>query len=252
MILRYKLAGVLLAALAGYGAWLGLLRTLPLFEVQTVTISGLPGNAAPQIASTLALTAREMTTTDFSTARLRDAVAGYNTIESVRASTQFPHGAKIAVVERRPLVRLIYGGGTVAVAADDLVLADVDPSHSLPLVRAVDPPVAGRVTDSLDRAEIALLAAAPAVLRRQVFAVRQTSEGLTVRLRGGPLVYFGDSLLPHAKWDATAAVLASGTARGARYIDVSLPSRPAAAVDDPATSTLSAGATAPSTGAQLP
>ncbi len=65
--------------------------------------------------------------------------------------------------------------------------------------------------------------------------MRVSTEGLTVRLRGGPLVYFGDALLVHAKWDATAAVLANRSSRAARYIDVSLPSRPAAAVDDQAT-----------------
>ena len=60
-------------------------------------------------------------------------------------------------------------------------------------------------------------------------------------LRNGPLVYFGDNSLPHAKWDSAAAVLASPTSRGASYIDVSLPGRPAAQVANPATSDSSGG-----------
>jgi cell division protein FtsQ len=241
--LRYKLAGVALAALGTYGLWLAVLRTLPLFQVQSVTISGLPGNAAPQISSTLELTAREMTTTDFSTARLRQAVAPYNAVAAVAAHTSFPNGVAIQVVERQPIARLDYGGSTFALSADGRVLSGIVPSRLLPLIRTTSAPVSGRISDATVGAELALLAAAPAPLRSHVFAVRTSSEGLTVRLRAGPLVYFGDSLLLHAKWDATAAVLASPTSRGARYIDVSLPSRPAAAVDDPATTGTTGGAT---------
>jgi len=233
----------MLAALASYGLWLAVLRTLPLFEVQNVTISGLSGNSAPQIASTLTLTAREMTTTDFSAERLREAVASYSAVAGVRAATEFPHGVRIAVTERHAIARLAYGGVTVALAADGRVLAGLVPAHSLPLIRSAVPPLGGRITDPLTRAELALLDAAPFPLRSHVFAVRSSSEGLTVRLRGGPLVYFGDALMLHAKWDATAAVLASPTSRGARYIDVSLPSRPAAAVDDQATIAASSGTT---------
>jgi len=249
---RYKLAGVALAALGAYGLWLGLLRTLPLFEVQDVTITGLSGNAAPQIAGTIERTAREMYTTDFSTARLRESLAAYNSVAGVRVATRFPHGVRVQVLERTPIARLAFGTSLLAVSADGRILAGLSPSHSLPLITTASPPVGGRVTDSLVREELALLSAAPAPLRARVFAVRLTSAGLTVRLRGGPLVYFGDALLPHAKWDAAAAVLASPTSRGARYIDVSVPSRPAAAVDDPATASQADGATAPTAAAALP
>jgi cell division septal protein FtsQ len=232
---RYKLAGVALAALGTYGLWLGVLRALPLFQVENVTVTGLSSNAAPQISSTITRTAREMTTTDFSASRLRQAVSGYNAVATVNVHTHFPHGVVVQVVERRPIARLAAGGNMLAVSADGRVLAGLVPSHSLPLIAATSPPVEGRVSGSLVRDELALLTAAPPGLRAHVFAVRVANEGLTVRLRGGPLVYFGDALLVHAKWDATAAVLASRTSRGARYIDVSLPSRPAAAVDDQAT-----------------
>ena len=235
MYVRYKLAGAAVAALGTYGLWLGLLRTLPLFQVQNVTITGLSGNAAPQIAGTIQRTAREMYTTDFSTARLRQSLAAYNGVASLHVTTQFPQGVRIRIVERTPIARLAYASSVLAVSADGRILAGLTPSHSLPLLATRSSPVGGRVTDSVVEEQLALLAAAPAPLRARVFAVRLSSGGLTVRLRGGPLVYFGDSLLPHAKWDAAAAVLASATSRGARYIDVSVPSRPAAGVDDPTT-----------------
>jgi cell division septal protein FtsQ len=234
--LRFKLACALLALLVSYGLWLALLRNLPLFQVESVTITGLSGARSPQITSTLALTAREMTTTDFSLARLRSAVAGYESVEGLEADTEFPHGVHIEVRERRALARLDYGGTIVAVSGNDRVLEGIVASRNLPLVRSASAPTGDRVSDPLTRAELALLAAAPQPLLDRVYAIRIGSEGLTVRLRGGPLIYFGDDALPHAKWDSAAVVLASPTARGARYIDVSLPGRPAADVGNPATS----------------
>jgi cell division septal protein FtsQ len=71
------------------------LRSLPLFQVQRVTVTGLSGDAAPQIRSALELTARGMTTTDFSLARLRAAVAGYTLVAGLRVDSELPHGLRI-------------------------------------------------------------------------------------------------------------------------------------------------------------
>jgi cell division protein FtsQ len=234
MRLRRKLACAAITLLAAYAAWIGLLRNLPLFQVQNVTVSGLAGGA-PQIASTLELTAREMTTTNYSVARLRSAVAGYTLVDTLRVHAAFPHGMRIQVIERRPLARLDVGGNIVAVSGDGSVLAGLIPSRKLPLLRSESAAVGGRVRDSLTREELALLSAAPSVLRHRVYTVTLGSEGLTVQLRNGPAIYFGDGSLPHAKWDSAAAVLANSTSRGASYINVSLPSRPAAQIDYPAT-----------------
>jgi cell division protein FtsQ len=249
--LHYKVGFAMLALLAGYALWLGALRDLPLFQVQRVSVVGLTGSAAPQVQSALELTAREMTTTDFSTARLRAAVSGYASIASLSARTEFPHGVRIDVVEHRPLARLDVNRTIVAVSSDDRVLDGVAPVRSLPLIRSSVAPSAGRVTDSLTRAELAVLAAAPRPLLHDVYSISKSSEGLTVRLRQGPLIYFGDATLPHAKWDSAAVVLASVTSRGAQYVDVSLPERPAAAVGDSQTSSETAGAGASTSAATL-
>jgi cell division protein FtsQ len=239
--LRIKLGLALTAPLLGYALWLVTLRDLPLFQVQSVAISGLSGNAAPDVTSALELTAREMTTTNISVARLRAAVAAYPSVARVSVHTQFPHGVRIDVVERRPLARLDFNGTIVAVASNDEVLAGLRPSRSLPLLDTTTPPLADRVTDSLTREELRLLAAAPGPLRRHVYQIILGSEGLTARLRHGPLIFFGDDSLPHAKWDSAAAVLANASSAGARYIDVSLPGRPAADVGDPATEVAGGG-----------
>lgn len=241
MSLRIKLAAVAVAALAGYGLWLAVLRDLPLFQVQSVAINGLSGGAAPEIETTLELTAREMTTTNFSLARLRAAVAGYHSVASLSAHTEFPHGVRIDVVERRALARLDYNGQLIAVSGNGAVLAGIRPARSLPLLHSDVAPVGDRIADPVTLEELALLAAAPEPLLGHVYQVRVSGEGLTVRLRHGPLIYFGDAALPHAKWDSAAVVLASSSSRGARYIDVSLPARPAAAVGDPATAVGASG-----------
>jgi hypothetical protein len=72
---------------------------------------------------------------------------------------------------------------------------------------------------------------------------------------------FGDGSLPHAKWDAAAAVLSDHWSIGASYVDVRIPSRPAAQVADPHTtvtasiggaSTLTAGGLASAATALTP
>jgi cell division protein FtsQ len=235
MRLRYKLACVGVALLSAYAVWVAVLRSLPLFQVQSVTVTGLSGDAAPQIRSALELTAREMTTTDVSVARLRAAVANYTLVADLRVTSDLPHGLHIRVIERRPFVRLDVDRVIVAVSRDDRVLAGLAPSRHLPLLRSTRAPVGGTVSDPLTLEEIALLAAAPEPVLAHVYSVALGSEGLTVQLRDGPAIYFGDDTLPHAKWESAAVVLAEPTAHGASYIDVSLPSRPAAQVDDPAT-----------------
>jgi cell division protein FtsQ len=252
MRLRRKLACAVLVLLVGYGAWIGLVRHLSVFQVRNVTVSGLSGNAAPQIRSALELTARGMTTTDVSLGRLRAAVASYTLVAGLRVSSEYPHGLRIRVIERRPFVRLDVAGAIVAVARNDSVLAGLRASRRLPLVRSGRTPIRGRVSDPLARLEIALLADGPSPLLAHVYSITDGSHGLTVKLRRGPEIYFGDDALPHAKWASAVAVLANATSRGASYIDVSLPSRPAAQLDDPASINVpSVPVTTPTTGTTL-
>jgi hypothetical protein len=74
----------------------------------------------------------------------------------------------------------------------------------------------------------AVLAAAPPTLAGWIARAYEGHEGLTVAMRGGMLIYFGDDTRPHAKWLSAARVLASPSSTGASYIDVRLPERPAA------------------------
>jgi hypothetical protein len=77
-------------------------------------------------------------------------------------------------------------------------------------------------------AELAVLGAAPAPLLAHVERAYMGSKGLTVAMRNGLVAYFGNDVRPHAKWLALARVLADPSSAGASYVDVRLPSHPAA------------------------
>ncbi len=241
---RLKLAGVIAALAALYGGWL-LLRDAPFFAVQKVTITGLSGVGSPSIRTTLAGAARGMTTTHFDVGRLRAAVASFALVKRVEAQTQFPHGLRIEVTEERPVAALIVGGERLAVSADGRIVRGLAAPADAPTVSLAGVPVGARVTDQLGVDALELLDVAPRVLRARVATVTNGTHGLTVALRGGPPLYFGDTSRLHAKWSAAARVLADPASRGAVYIDLHVPERPAAQVGDALTS--GTAATAPGT-----
>src|SRR5205823_1367001 len=78
----------------------------------------------------------------------------------------------------------------------------------------------------------------------------QDGHGLVAHLDNGPDLYFGAARRLRAKWIAAARVLADYSSRGASYLDVRVPERPAAGgmPADPATTpTTPVAPTAPST-----
>ncbi len=102
-------------------------------------------------------------------------------------------------------------------------------SGSLPSVGGYVVPAPGqRVRGPNLLAALTVLGAAPAPLAKHVERAFTGAEGLTVAMRNGLLVYFGDAGRPHAKWLSLARVLADSSSAGASYIDVRLPSHPAA------------------------
>ncbi|MCW3020386.1 MAG: Cell division septal protein-like protein [Solirubrobacterales bacterium] len=249
--LRIALLALLIAVpLLGCG-WLWL-RQSPFVSVQRVQISGVHGPEAAAVQSALTDAARGMSTLDVHTGALFAAVAALRVVREVRAVPRFPHGLRIEVVEQLPVAALLAGGVRTAVAADGVVLGPALLSGSLPSVTGTVELAAGkRVSDATLLGALAVLGAAPAPLARLTERAFTGSHGLTVAMRNGLLVYFGDATRPHAKWLSLARVLADPSSAGASYVDVRLPSRPAAGfppgVNPPSSS---ATASAESTGAQ--
>lgn len=227
LALRATIAALVAVFLLG-GGWLWL-RDSSLVSVRHVHITGVHGAGALEIRQALDNAAARMTTMDFDVGALRSAVSSFAIVGALHVSTSFPHTVSITVAERPPVAALLSAGQRTAVAADGTVLGPALLSSSLPTVNgSVEPPAGARMREPAALAAVTVLGAAPAKLAP--FAVRafDGSEGLTLAMRNGLLVYFGNSLRPHAKWLSLARVLVSPSAAGAVYVDVRLPERPAA------------------------
>lgn len=246
-----KLGGAVALVAALYGGWL-MVRDAPLFRIEKVQVTGLTGPVVPAIRTRLEEAGRGMTTTHVDVAGLRQAVAAYTVIKGLAVHTEFPHGLSINVTERLPVATLVVGDVRLGIAADGAVVHGLGAGiQSLPSFTAAEIPTTKALKDpaSLDALEV--LDIAPAVLRRVIARVGQGPEGITVYLRNGPPVYFGDTSRLHAKWASAARVLGDSQSVGAAYVDVRLPDRPAAGVSDPATSSAATAGAVKTAGAPL-
>ena len=224
---RVLLAGLAVALCLFAVGWLWL-RHSSLFSASHVRIEGVSGPQAVAIDGALLEAAHRMSTLDVNTAALRAAVAPFGVVGDVRATASFPHSLRIEVIERLPVAALTSSGSRTAVAADGVVLGPGLLHGSLPTVAVAQLPPTGRRVPGAMQGALTVLGAAPPPLRVHVLAVANGARGLTVTMRNGLIVYFGDATRAHAKWLALAAVLADPTAAGAGYVDVRVPARPAA------------------------
>jgi cell division protein FtsQ len=226
--LRIALIVALVASPLLAGGWLWL-RGSSLVAVSHVRVTGVHGSEGHAIGAALSSAARRMTTLDVHPAALHAAVASYPVVSDLRISTSFPHGISIHVIEQPAVAALTVSGAKTAVAADGVALGPGLASGSLPTVSGASLPAPGqRMHDGALLAALAALGAAPSSLAKQVTHAYSSSRGLTLAMRSGLLVYFGDASRPHAKWLSLARVLADPSSAGASYIDLRLPERPAA------------------------
>lgn len=230
-------------------AWFGWFRDSGLVAVEDVRVTGLSAPDADRIESALVAVGREMTTLHVSVDELERAVAGFPVVRSIAVSTDFPHGLRIRVVERRPVALLATGGRRVPLAGDGTLLADARARGGLPEIRARASTAGARLSDPTALALAAAAAAAPAPLRARLDRIELTRDrGLVAFVAGGPVLVLGDTRRLRAKWTAAARVLADPSSAGASYVDVRLPERPAAgglAVEPPPQAPPPAGQPAP-------
>jgi cell division protein FtsQ len=203
-------------------------RSSSLVSVKQVTVTGLNGQDASQIRSALTDEALTMTTLDISRSKLENAVSGYSHIAGVSVSTHFPHTVTINVDETIPVASVEANGRQVAVDGAGLLLPSVSTSGLARLSIAPDTGGA-RVTSAGTLATLSVLAAAPYQLLPHIASAKSSLEhGVTVQLRNGPVIYFGNTTQLQAKWTSADAVLASSDSAGASYIDVTAPGRSSA------------------------
>jgi cell division protein FtsQ len=131
---------------------------------------------------------------------------------------------------------LVASGLRTAVAADGVVLGPLLAGSSLPTVAgSFVAPVGSHLQNPQLIEAMAVLGAAPHTFSGLLARAYAGPRGLTVAMRNGLLVYFGDAGRPHAKWASLASVLADPSSAGASYIDVRLPGRPSAGFGTAAT-----------------
>lgn len=209
-------------------------RDSSLVAVERVEVVGLSGPETARVTRQLESAARDMTTLHVRGEQLRSVVEPYPVVKDLRVSTDFPHGLKITVIENTPVAVVTVDGAKTPVSGDGKLLRGAD-QRDLPTVPLKVPPGGDHVADKAAQGAIAALAAAPGALRDRVIrATTSKAEGLTLTLRSGPELRFGGADRLAAKWAAAAAVLASEDSRGATYLDLRYPERPAAGgLEDP-------------------
>lgn len=221
VVLAVIAAGTLLA---GAALWL---RDSPLVSIDQVTVTGATGPTRGSIEGALTDAARGMSTLHVDVGRLQAAVAAFPIVASVEIHTHFPHKAVVIVHQRTPVAAITLAGTPIAVDAQGTLLR-ATPTAGLTMLSGSGAPSNGVLTDPARLRDLALLAAAPAGLRRAVTSVGAGPGGLVLQLRDGPQARFGDRTRTAAKWLALRRVLADPASQGAAYIDVRVPERPAA------------------------
>ena len=226
---RRRLLAVLLGLFVLASAYWLWFRDSSFARVSDVYVTGVDGPQARAIRSALEEAGLGMSTLHVKTADLRDAVSSYPVVRSVEAQGDFPHKLTIDVTLNLPVAILQTPSGRKPVAADGLLLPDVPTSGGLPILAAKSPLPAERVDGGRAFQLIRVVALAPEALRARLQTVLiRPNVGIVATLRKGPELRFGDATRLPAKWAAAARVLAAAGARGATYIDLRLPERPAA------------------------
>ena len=226
--LKRRLIALTVACLvlaAGYHFWL---RDSSLVAVERVQVTGVTSADAARIRAALTTAGRSMTTLHVDREALDRAVAGYPVVRRLDVQPDFPHGLSVKVVEYRPAAIAVSDAGRVPVAGDGTILRGVKVEGSLPTVTVDGALGTGFLVDRGALGAAAVAGGAPAVLRGRIAdVVRRGDDGYVAELRDGPELIFGPAIQLRAKWAAAARVLADLEARGASYVDLRIPDRPA-------------------------
>jgi cell division protein FtsQ len=222
-LLALALLCIVLAA--GYQFWL---RDSSLVAVERVEVTGLTSADAARIRTALTGAARDMTTLHVDRAALDQVVAGYPVVRRLEIAPDFPHTLRVHVVEYEPAAIAVSDAGQVPVAGDGTILKGVRVQGRLPTIDVDGALGEGTLVDQTALGAAAVAGAAPALLRKRIENIdHRSDDGFVAELRDGPELLLGSATRLRAKWAAASRVLADLEARGATYVDLRLPDRPA-------------------------
>lgn len=228
---RFKRRAIVLTILClvlagGYHFWL---RDSSLVAVEEVTVTGLTSDDADRLRAALTTAGRTMTTLHLDRPALDRAVAGYPIVRGLEVEPEFPRGLHVHVIEHQPAALAVSDAGSVPVAADGTLLRGLAVEGKLPVVEVEGALGEDRLRDPVALGAAAVAGAAPVALRGRIAEVTRGSDhdGFVATLREGPDLIFGSAARLPAKWAAAARVLADLESRGASYVDLRIPGRPA-------------------------
>lgn len=226
---RRALALVVLLAILG-GLYMLVLRDLGAVAVDRVEVSGLSGSSdTARATAALQAAAKKSTTLHVDHDALRAVARQFPVIKSVSTRTDFPHAMRISVTQQRPAAMLLIGSRKIPVARDGAVLTSVPATGALPTVKVQGDVPDKRLTNSGTLDAVRVAGGAPARLTATLASVtRRGEKGWVIDMRDGPDLLFGPATRVTEKWQAATRVLADRDAAGADYIDLRIPSRPAA------------------------
>lgn len=224
---RWMLIVSLLVLAAVIAGGYMLVRNSPLVAVKEVRVVGLSGYYDKDARSAVVAEAMRMTTMNFDATKIQDAAGTFVDVAGVKVETDFPHGATIYMHVRRPVLVARLNGRTVTLSQDGEVITAASSIAGLPHIEASGDVVDGRVSGGKALSAARLLGAAPDVLMRKVDQLKWGRFGIVVSMEKGPDLYFGTSEDAKLKWRDAATVLASDAAKGAAYLDLRVPGRPA-------------------------
>ncbi len=151
-------------------------------------------------------------------------------ISSAKVSTDWPHGVRIAVTERRAIAQAQTVNGKWAQIGEGGVVLGVGDAPTPELGALLDvqaPATPGQLLDSSATDLVELATLLPQSLRSQVVQLQvDPKSGLRLGLRSGVIVELGDKRDLPDKLTSAAAVVSNGDAKTMAVLDVRSPHLP--------------------------
>jgi cell division protein FtsQ len=211
--------GVVLAALIGTGVWGACFSSL--LAVRDVRVVGAEHQVSADQVLAIAAVPTGGSLVLLDTGAIARRVQNLPAIASVDVERRPMHSVRLVIRERVPALILESAAGTQSVDDQGVIFGPEDSRGALlPRVRTVG---ATMPAENL-RAALAMLAALPDAVRKEVTIVRADSaENMSAELHDGRLILWGNTSRPELK----AQVLTVLLARKGRAYDVSAPEAPA-------------------------
>jgi cell division protein FtsQ len=223
---RPVLVLAVLVIVAGFSVWAVWFSSL--FDVRTVTVTGLP-NGSPLTAADIRAAAKVPMNEPLARIDLDLAATGVRKLPAVKSATvsrAWPHDVLVEVTERKPVAAWSTGGAYRLVDADSVAFRTV-PQAPAGLVPITIQPKQGQQTQATLGSAVEVLTALPAGLRGQVASVSaQSPDTVRLLLRGGATVVWGSAEQSTQKAKVLAVLQKQRPEREIRIYDVSVPTYP--------------------------